>query len=169
MALSRGGENLFRFGIHVASEGKHDVRQPQGEAIDNQGIGVAGSNGFRNFERLFDGGEFGATLGAMFGDTSLHFEIMRLGGRKKGQPRSTLAGQVERIAALATARAAADQNHSHKLLRRDRKIQMKNGPPASAVRTPTGISVGAITVREMVSQTARNAPPASMEHGIRTR
>jgi hypothetical protein len=46
---------------------------------------------------------------------------------------------------------------------------MKNGPPASAVTTPTGISVGAITVRDSVSHNARNAAPSKNEHGINMR
>ena len=37
--------------------------------------------------------------------------------------------------------------------------QKKNGPPMIAVTTPTGISVGAITVRATVSQITRKLPP----------
>jgi hypothetical protein len=46
---------------------------------------------------------------------------------------------------------------------------MKKGPPNSAVITPTGISVGASTVRESASHAARNAAPRKIEHGISTR
>lgn len=43
---------------------------------------------------------------------------------------------------------------------------MKHGPPMSAVITPTGISVGAITVLARASQRTRNAPPSSKHEGI---
>ncbi len=45
----------------------------------------------------------------------------------------------------------------------------KNGPPSSAVITPTGISAGAMTVRAKVSHNVRKDPPARMEAGARKR
>ena len=46
---------------------------------------------------------------------------------------------------------------------------MKNGPPSSAVTTPTGISVGAMMVRAKVSQMTRKAPPRKKDPGINSR
>ena len=69
----------------------------------------------------------------------------------------------------SAARPTADENYCHRLRRFDRRSQMKNGPPASAVTTPTGISVGASAVRESASQTAKNAAPSKNEQGISAR
>jgi len=54
-------------------------------------------------------------------------------------------------------------------LHRDQSSQTKNGPPNSAVATPTGISTGASTLRETVSQMTRKAPPPKIQAGKRTR
>src|SRR6266852_1091094 len=59
--------------------------------------------------------------------------------------------------------------YNHKLRLFDRSSHIKNGPPHKAVITPTGISVGASTVRESVSHSARNAAPNRQEHGSSTR
>ncbi len=47
--------------------------------------------------------------------------------------------------------------------------QRKNGPPRSAVITPTGISAGEISVLERVSQKIRNVPPKIKVVGVRRR
>jgi hypothetical protein len=54
-------------------------------------------------------------------------------------------------------------------LQRDQSSQTKNGPPKSAVVTPTGISSGANALREIVSQTTRKAPPPNSDAGMSTR
>src|SRR5205085_11518855 len=46
---------------------------------------------------------------------------------------------------------------------------MKNGPPRRAVITPTGISVGAKSVRAAVSHNTRNAAPRKKDAGISVR
>ena len=45
----------------------------------------------------------------------------------------------------------------------------KNGPPMSAVMTPTGSSTGARIVRATTSQPTRNAAPKSADAGSTTR
>ncbi len=47
--------------------------------------------------------------------------------------------------------------------------QRKNGPPSSAVITPTGISAGAISTLASVSQNTRNAPPKKKLAGVKNR
>ncbi len=49
------------------------------------------------------------------------------------------------------------------------KSQRKNGPPVSAVITPTGSSNGAMMVRATTSHPTRNAAPRHAEAGITTR
>ncbi len=46
---------------------------------------------------------------------------------------------------------------------------MKNGPPSAAVRMPTGISTGAMTVRAAVSHKIKKPAPVSSEAGSNTR
>ena len=48
-----------------------------------------------------------------------------------------------------------------------RRSQRKNGPPSSAVITPTGISAGAMMVLETASQSVRNMPPNRRDAGAR--
>jgi hypothetical protein len=55
------------------------------------------------------------------------------------------------------------------LRRFERSNQMKYGPPSTEVTTPTGISVGAITVRASVSQITRNPAPTKKAQGNRMR
>jgi len=50
-----------------------------------------------------------------------------------------------------------------------RSSSKKNGPPASAVITPTGISACGNAVRATVSHTTRNAAPSRNPQGIRSR
>src|SRR5580704_13284107 len=102
-------------------------------------------------------------------DAKSHFFIGGFGCGDEGSGSWDGPSFFQRIAALTAARAAADQDYSHRLLRLERRSQMKKGPPASAVITPTGISVGARTVRERVSQRARKAAPKRKEHGSNAR
>src|ERR1700722_17816457 len=102
-------------------------------------------------------------------DAQGHFLIMGFRRRQEYAGAFDAERLLQRITALPAARSAADQDYSHRLRLFDRISQMKNGPPASAVTTPTGISVGAITVRDRVSHTARNAAPSRNEHGISMR
>src|SRR5882724_166207 len=53
--------------------------------------------------------------------------------------------------------------------RRSNSNQRKNGPPKSAVITPTGNSAGAITTRAPASQRARKAPPPRRQAGARAK
>ena len=77
---------------------------------------------------------------------------------------------VSRLAAMRrSVGAAADQNYSHRLLLRVRSSHRKNGPPHSAVTTPTGISVGGMATRETTSQIPRNAAPMRKAQGSSTR
>jgi len=46
---------------------------------------------------------------------------------------------------------------------------MKNGPPASAVMIPTGISVGVSSVRAKVSAMTRYIPPMHADAGKSSR
>jgi hypothetical protein len=105
-------------------------------------------------------------------DALAHFGVESLRRRNVNQPSSgapCFPGVCQREAALPAACASAHQNYSHKLLRFDFSNHKKNGPPHSAVSTPTGISVGAITIRDSVSQTPKNAAPSKNEQGSSTR
>jgi len=148
---------------------EHYVGEPEREAIDNQHIEPGLSDNLRELDRFFDGREILSALGAMMLDARGHFPVGGLRGGDEGPGTLDGASLLQRIPALPAARAAADEDYSHRLLRFDRSSQMKNGPPANAVTTPTGISVGAMTVRDSVSHTAKNAAPSRNEHGNSSR
>src|SRR5213593_903011 len=57
----------------------------------------------------------------------------------------------------------------HNSVRLRLSSRMKNGPPRTAVITPTGISAGAKSVRASVSHSTRKAEPTKKEAGISVR
>ena len=69
-----------------------------------------------------------------------------------------LTGATDQIRRELQCRAAT----RHGLLTSSHR---KNGPPISAVMTPTGSSTGAMTVRDSTSQPTRNAAPKSADAG----
>ncbi len=99
--------------------GHHQVRQPQGQAIDQQrpfGFGLAGDH-FRHGERRLDRAPEGAAAGAMRGDPRRHLIVARLGGRAIGAAACRPLDEGFGEAALARARAAQDQGQRGQLPR----------------------------------------------------
>jgi hypothetical protein len=152
----------FRITDHIA--------QPERQAIDDDGVEPAGLplDDAGDIERLLDGGPLGPALRPMPPDALGHLFIERL---PRGQKRAALKARdiLQGETALAATRSAANQDYTHRLLRRERRSQMKNGPPSIAVITPTGISLGASIVRAIVSQIIRNPAPTKNDAGINTR
>src|SRR5262245_36501549 len=94
---------------------------------------------------------------------------LREGGQEPGRLQLSGRAQLVEQEGAVLAAAPGDQDGlGHSFLPRT-SSQRKNGPPRSAVSTPTGSSAGAMTVRAATSQIARKAPPPSRQAGARKR
>jgi hypothetical protein len=93
---------------------------------------------------------------------------LRVSGTGAGAMRPGPAWEY-RFAGGADARRSALQKCLQPFPRSRISSQIKNGPPSSAVRIPTGRRAGAIRIRAVISQTARNAAPKMMLPQNKTR
>lgn len=93
---------------------------------------------------------------------------LRVSGTGAGAMRPGPAWEY-RFSGVADARLSALQKCLQPFPRSRISSQIKNGPPSSAVRIPTGRRAGAIRIRAVISQIARNAAPKMMLPQNKTR
>lgn len=98
------------FFIHIAF-GKHDIREPQGAAIDEYRAAFQCSNCLTKFDRRFHGVPPIITLFTMLADPLGHFIIVSLRGRY--EPMRTIQPFAQRKCVTAFARSGSSKNKTN--------------------------------------------------------